>query len=180
MDEYGNGLGDDFDAESFYESGVAAAQEADPNFSPGEELAESLSESDDGGNNEMVEFLSDSEEEVDEVEDGEDYDRYDEEDFEEDEEMLDLRREDREDQRRYHETELFHDRYAGAKFAEYLFRRAEHPLPEYTKDTAHRQIEEAQLFIEAAHSCRDRIIELRSTSILLQSEIQVTHAETGQ
>ena len=50
-------------------------------------------------------------------------------------------------------TELFYDTYARAKFANYLFKAKKRPTVEYTQDIAHRRIEEAQLFIEAAYSC---------------------------
>jgi sulfite reductase (ferredoxin) len=61
--------------------------------------------------------------------------------------------------RRFHDTRLFHDRYAGSKFADYLFSRHESPLARMDADSAHRLVEEAQLFIEAAHACRTRIAE---------------------
>jgi len=80
---------------------------------------------------------------------------------------------------RFHETELFHDKYAGSKFAEYLFRRAETPLQELTDDVTRRQIEEAQLFIEAAHACRDRIVESKSVAVAQSAEIQTSQVEAG-
>ncbi len=59
---------------------------------------------------------------------------------------------------RFHDTKLFHDPYAGAKFANYLFRvHAEKTSTQATEEVAHQQIEEAQLFIEAAHACYDRM-----------------------
>ena len=60
---------------------------------------------------------------------------------------------------RFYETELLRDRYAGSKFAQYLFRRFEAPPEDHTKDQAHRIVEEAQLFIEAAYACHDVIRE---------------------
>ncbi|MEE8349957.1 MAG: nitrite/sulfite reductase [Acidobacteriota bacterium] len=59
--------------------------------------------------------------------------------------------------RRFYETELFHDKYAGGKFAHYLFRRHEAPPQEYTREQGHTLVEEVQLFIEAAHACWERI-----------------------
>ncbi|MEE2839835.1 MAG: nitrite/sulfite reductase [Acidobacteriota bacterium] len=59
--------------------------------------------------------------------------------------------------KRFYDTELFHNQYAGGKFAHYLFRRYESPPREYTRDHAHTLVEEAQLFIEAAHACWERI-----------------------
>ena len=66
----------------------------------------------------------------------------------------------REFRERFHDTQLFHDPYAGAKFASYLFKTHEEP-PEkgdgVDQEAARRHIEEAQLFIEAAHACYDRM-----------------------
>jgi sulfite reductase (ferredoxin) len=58
---------------------------------------------------------------------------------------------------RFHETKLFHDPYAGAKFAQYLFRLHASPPNGVGADGARQCIEEAQLFIEAAHACYDRL-----------------------
>jgi sulfite reductase (ferredoxin) len=60
----------------------------------------------------------------------------------------------REFRERYVETKLFWDPFAGAKFAQYFFHAVENPLQNPTADAAHRLVEESQLFIEAAHSCR--------------------------
>ena len=65
----------------------------------------------------------------------------------------------REFRSRFHNTALFHDPYAGAKFANYLLRTHEHPPQGVDAEFAHRKIEEAQLFIEAAHACYDRMQE---------------------
>lgn len=56
------------------------------------------------------------------------------------------------------DTELFHDPFAGGKFAHYLlraFQRREAPTP--GPEAVHQLVEEAQLFIEAAHACADRL-----------------------
>jgi sulfite reductase (ferredoxin) len=58
---------------------------------------------------------------------------------------------------RFHDTGLFNDPFAGAKFASYFFRAHEQPLLDPTREEAHHQIEEAQLFIEAAHACYARL-----------------------
>lgn len=65
----------------------------------------------------------------------------------------------REFRSRFHDTRLFHDPFAGAKFANFLFRHHKappngHAIP---PARAHQTIEEAQLFIEAAHACYDRL-----------------------
>jgi sulfite reductase beta subunit-like hemoprotein/uncharacterized protein (UPF0332 family) len=61
--------------------------------------------------------------------------------------------------RRFYDTGLLGDRYAGNKFAEYLFRRHDAPPSENTRDQAYRIVEEAQLFIEAAYACHDSLAE---------------------
>lgn len=58
---------------------------------------------------------------------------------------------------RFYDTKLFFDRYARGKFAQYLFDRHENPIPDPDEDSAHQLIEEAQLFIEAAHACDARM-----------------------
>ncbi len=61
---------------------------------------------------------------------------------------------------RFHDTKLFHNKFAGGKFAAYLFNRAENPpAADISLDEAHRLIEETQLFIEAARDCYDRMQE---------------------
>ncbi len=60
----------------------------------------------------------------------------------------------------FYDTKIFHDPFAGAKFAHFLFRHHADPPSkngEVDGERAHRTIEEAQLFIEAAHSCYDRM-----------------------
>jgi sulfite reductase (ferredoxin) len=58
---------------------------------------------------------------------------------------------------RYYDTQLFFDKYAGGKFAHYLFRLAERDLGSATAQDAHHWVEEAQLFIEAAYACEARL-----------------------
>jgi sulfite reductase (ferredoxin) len=57
----------------------------------------------------------------------------------------------------FYDTELFFDQFARGKFGRYLFSRHERPEIEPTADPARQTIEEAQLFIEAAHACDMRI-----------------------
>ncbi|MFN7951616.1 MAG: nitrite/sulfite reductase [bacterium] len=59
--------------------------------------------------------------------------------------------------KRYYETQLFFDPYAGGKFAHYLFRAEEEGTDGVDRDEAHRRVEEAYLFIEAAHACYGRL-----------------------
>jgi len=57
----------------------------------------------------------------------------------------------------YYDTQKFWDPFAGGKFANYLFdahRKANEP---YTADASRYLIDEAQLFIDAAHSCYNRL-----------------------
>jgi sulfite reductase (ferredoxin) len=61
--------------------------------------------------------------------------------------------------KRFYDTGILGDRYAGNKFAEYLFRRHDAPPESHTRDHAHRIVEEAQLFIEAAYACHDSLTE---------------------
>jgi sulfite reductase (ferredoxin) len=54
---------------------------------------------------------------------------------------------------RFVETKLFWDTYHGNQFANYLLARHEAADARYTQDTAHKLVEEANLFIDAAHKC---------------------------
>ena len=58
---------------------------------------------------------------------------------------------------RFYDTKLFRDKYAGGKFAQYLFRRHQSPPSKANSDDARQLVEEAQLFIEAAHACGERV-----------------------
>src|ERR1039458_997543 len=58
---------------------------------------------------------------------------------------------------RFYDTQKFFDPFAGGKFANYLFAAQEKSSEPYTHDSAHYLIDEAQLFIDAAHSCYNRI-----------------------
>ena len=63
----------------------------------------------------------------------------------------------REFRARFHDTTRFHDPYAGAKFANYLFQAHGENGDPLSSDGARRRVEEAQLFIEAAHACSTRL-----------------------
>ncbi len=58
---------------------------------------------------------------------------------------------------RFHETKRFHDRFAGAKFASYLFQAHEVGGNGGRPEQARERVEEAQLFIEAAYACYERM-----------------------
>ncbi len=56
------------------------------------------------------------------------------------------------------DTKVFWDPFAGAKFAQYLFRaHSDSGAKASTKEGAHQLIEEAQLFVDAAHQAYTRI-----------------------
>ena len=63
----------------------------------------------------------------------------------------------REFRARFYDTQKFFDPFAGGKFAHYLFSAQEKSGEPYTPDSARYLIDEAQLFIDAAHSCYNRI-----------------------
>ena len=65
---------------------------------------------------------------------------------------------------RFYDTQLLGDRYAGSKFAQYLFRRHASPPRDHTRDHTHRIVEEAQLFIESAYACHDLLTERGATA----------------
>jgi len=60
---------------------------------------------------------------------------------------------------RFYDTGIFQDKYAGGKFAEYLFNRHHDKERKYSKDNTRHLIEETQLFIEAAHACNLKLTE---------------------
>jgi sulfite reductase (ferredoxin) len=58
---------------------------------------------------------------------------------------------------RFFDTERFFDRFARGKFASYLLDRHANPPAKVGHDQAAARVEEAQLFIEAAHACETRV-----------------------
>ncbi len=59
-----------------------------------------------------------------------------------------------------HDTELFHDPFAKGKFATYLFKtHGDRSYENANEEIAHRSLDEAQLFLEAAHGCYQRLSE---------------------
>lgn len=62
-----------------------------------------------------------------------------------------------------HDTELFHDPFAKGKFASYLLQmHEEKPYEKADQEIAHRTLDEAQLFLEAAHACYERLTQSRA------------------
>ncbi len=60
---------------------------------------------------------------------------------------------------RFVDTELFFDKYAGSKFANYLMHRHTDEERSYSREKSFQLIEETALFIEAAHACHGRMLE---------------------
>jgi len=58
---------------------------------------------------------------------------------------------------RFYDTELFFDKYAKGKFAQYLFERHDNTPTVHTRESAYRATEEARLFIEAVHASESRL-----------------------
>ena len=58
---------------------------------------------------------------------------------------------------RFYDTEKIFDPFAGGKFANYLFAAHDRQGEAYNAEKAHHTVEEAQLFIECAHSCYARL-----------------------
>ena len=58
---------------------------------------------------------------------------------------------------RYYDTQKFFDPFAGGKFAHYLFAAHEKSDQVFTSDSSRYLIDEAHLFVEAAHSCYNRL-----------------------
>ncbi|MBK7579365.1 MAG: nitrite/sulfite reductase [Myxococcales bacterium] len=59
----------------------------------------------------------------------------------------------------FYDTKLFFDPFAGGKFAHYLFKAHAERAETATSEAAHQLIEEAQLFVDAAHACHARLVE---------------------
>ena len=57
----------------------------------------------------------------------------------------------------YFDTQKFWDPFAGGKFANYLFDAHQKAGQAYTADSSRYLIDEAQLFIDAAHSCYNQL-----------------------
>lgn len=58
---------------------------------------------------------------------------------------------------RFYDTEYIFDPYAGSKFADYLFAAHEQQGRTFTEESARHFIEETQLFIEAVHTCYNKL-----------------------
>lgn len=58
---------------------------------------------------------------------------------------------------RFYDTQKFWDPYAGGKFANYLFDAHQKANQPHTADSSRYLIDEAQLFLDAAHSCYNKM-----------------------
>jgi len=67
--------------------------------------------------------------------------------------------------KRFYDTQLFFDPFAGGKFAQYLFLAQKKVVAPQTAESAHQLVEEATLFIEAAHSCYIRLTQAKQQVI---------------
>ncbi len=63
------------------------------------------------------------------------------------------------------EPKIFFDPFAGAKFAHYFFKAVREGSNGHSLESAHQRIEEAQLFVDAAHQCYERIVASRQIEV---------------
>jgi sulfite reductase (ferredoxin) len=75
---------------------------------------------------------------------------------------------------RFYDTQLFWDKYAGGKFAEYFFKAKEFADQRKTTDAdrAVQLLQEAQLFIDAAHDCHNKLRGRVASAVELDNVIQ--------
>jgi len=59
--------------------------------------------------------------------------------------------------KRFYDTQKFWDPFAGGKFGQMLFLAHQKAKEPYNAESAHHLLEEAQLFIDAAHSCYNKM-----------------------
>jgi sulfite reductase (ferredoxin) len=78
--------------------------------------------------------------------------------------------------RRFYETQLFWDKYAGGKFAEYMFKAKEliGAGNVVDADRAVQLLQEAQLFIDAAHDCHNKLRGGVASAVKLADVVQPT------
>jgi sulfite reductase (ferredoxin) len=76
--------------------------------------------------------------------------------------------------KRFYDTRLFWDKYAGGKFAEYLFKAHEFISAGKTADAdrAVQLLQEAQLFIDAAHGCHNKARGALQSPVRIESSAQ--------
>jgi sulfite reductase (ferredoxin) len=59
--------------------------------------------------------------------------------------------------KRFYDTQKFWDPFAGGKFGQLLFMAHQKSKDPYNSESVHHLLEEAQLFIDAAHSCYNKM-----------------------
>jgi sulfite reductase (ferredoxin) len=70
----------------------------------------------------------------------------------------------------FYDTQLFFDPFAGGRFAHYFFKAYEDRAKPATVESAHQLIEEATLFVDAAHQCYVRLgAAMRGTAVSIGS-----------
>ncbi len=76
--------------------------------------------------------------------------------------------------RRFYDTQLFWDKYAGGKFAEYFFKSRDFVREGKAAngDRAVQFMQEAQLFIDAAHGCHNRLRGTVETAVKIEQGAQ--------
>jgi sulfite reductase (ferredoxin) len=77
---------------------------------------------------------------------------------------------------RFYDTQLFWDKYAGGKFAEYMFKAREFigAGKIVDPDRAVQLLQEAQLFIDAAHDCHNKLRGGGASAVKLDDVVQPT------
>jgi sulfite reductase (ferredoxin) len=75
---------------------------------------------------------------------------------------------------RFYDTQLFWDKYAGGKFAEYLFKAKEFVGADKVADLdrAVQLLQEAQLFIDAAHGCHNKARGVLQSPVAIPQSVQ--------
>ncbi len=69
---------------------------------------------------------------------------------------------------RFDETKKFHDPFMGGKFAAFLPRAHSEGLANLSAEQVHQRVEEANLFIDAAHACYNRMSNLPTAMPVIQ------------
>jgi len=72
--------------------------------------------------------------------------------------------------KRFYETDIFQKSFGASRFALYLFLRHEDKEREFTAEKARKLIEEAQLFIEAAHACHDYLAQTKAAQAAMPTD----------
>ena len=65
--------------------------------------------------------------------------------------------------RHLYDTQLFYDPFVGGKFAQYYFQAHDRRNEPHNSEQAHQLVEEAQVFLEACHSCYANLLQQPAT-----------------